>query len=158
MPSRNVNLTPDLDDFVLTMIEGGRFSSASEMVQAALRMLHREERARGAKRIQLQPAVGDGDASLIAEVDVFQKLWLAHSQSSLFGSEITSFDDLAPAEEVLKKTPIEKYRKRPTMQQKAAFILKSRGMRGAARKMPITVRQSQGASMLSRSKGLEQDC
>jgi antitoxin ParD1/3/4 len=83
MPSRNVNLTPDLDDFVLTMVEGGRYANASEMVQAALRVLDRNERAHEAKRAELQPAVDLGDASRIAEIDAFRKLWLAHSQSAM---------------------------------------------------------------------------
>jgi len=78
MPNRNVTLTPDLDDFVLTMVEGGRYANASEMVQAALRVLDREERAQKAKRAQVQPAVDVGDANRIAELDVFRKLWLAH--------------------------------------------------------------------------------
>jgi antitoxin ParD1/3/4 len=144
MPSRNVNLTPDLDDFVLTMIEGGRFSNVSEMVQAALRVLHREERAHEVKRIQLQPAVDEGDASRIAENDVFRKLWLAHSQSSLFQSEITPLNHLAPDEEVLMKTPLEKDQRRPAMKRKATFIFKPRDRRVTARKTPIAVRQSQG--------------
>lgn len=83
MPNRNVNLTPDLDDFVLTMVEGGRYANASEMVQAALRVLNREERALETKRTELQPAVDVSDASHIAEIDAFRKLWLAHSQSPL---------------------------------------------------------------------------
>ena len=83
MPSRNVNLTPDLDDFVLTMVEGGRYASASEMVQAALRVLNREERSHEARRTKLQPAVDVVDASRIAESDAFRKLWLVHSESPL---------------------------------------------------------------------------
>ena len=147
MPSRNVDLTPDMDDFVLTMIEGGRYSSASEMVQAALRVLHCEERAHKAKRIQLQPAVSDGDASLIAEVDVFRKLWTAHSQSSLFQSEITPLDQSAPGEEVLKQAPLEKDQRRPTMKRKPTFILKARGTGATARKSRIVAQQIQGASL-----------
>jgi antitoxin ParD1/3/4 len=137
MPSRNVNLTPDLDDFVLTMVEGGSFSNASEMVQAALRVLDREERSHEQKRIQLQPAVGDGDVSLIAEVDVFRKLWLVHSHSSLFLSEIPPLDQLAPAEEVLMKAPLEKEQGRPTMKRKSTFILKARGIGNISRKTSI---------------------
>jgi len=143
-PSRNVDLTPDLDDFVLTMVEGGRYSNASEMVQAALRVLNREERTHEAKRIQLQPAVDDGDASPIAEVDVFRKLWLAHSQSALFLSEIPPLDHLAPSKEVLKKTPPEKDRRRTIRKQKSTFILKAMGRGATARKTPVAAGQSRG--------------
>lgn len=44
MPTRNVNLTDELDRFVATRIENGRYESASEVVRAALRTLEREER------------------------------------------------------------------------------------------------------------------
>ena len=44
MPTRNVNLTPELDSFVLARVESGRFENASEVVRAALRTLEREER------------------------------------------------------------------------------------------------------------------
>ena len=147
MPSRNVDLTPDLDDFVLTMVEGGRYSNASEMVQAALRVLNREERTHEAKRIQLQPAVDDGDASPIAEVDVFRKLWLAHSETSLFRSEIPPLDHLAPGKDVLKKTPLETDQRRPPMKRKSTFILKAMSRGNTARKTSIAARQSRGASL-----------
>jgi putative addiction module CopG family antidote len=147
MPSRNIELPHDLDDFVLTMVEGGRYSNASEMVQAALRVLGREERTHEAKRIQLQPAAGDGDVSLIAEVDVFRKLWLVHNESSLFRSEITPLDHLAPDEEVLMKTPLEKDQRRPTMKRKTTFLVQAKGRGSIARKTPFATRQSQGASL-----------
>jgi putative addiction module CopG family antidote len=77
MPNRNVYLPPDLDDFVLTSVEGGRHSNASELVQAALRALDREERTHEAKRAALRAAMHRADASSIQEGDVFRKLWLA---------------------------------------------------------------------------------
>jgi antitoxin ParD1/3/4 len=39
MPTRNVNLTDELDHFVLQEIESGRYENASEVVRAALRTL-----------------------------------------------------------------------------------------------------------------------
>jgi len=77
MPNRNVYLPPDLDDFVLTSVEGGRHSNVSELVQAALRALDREERTHEAKRAALRAAMHRADASSIQEGDVFRKLWLA---------------------------------------------------------------------------------
>ena len=44
MPTRNVNLTDELDRFVLEKVESGRYENASEVVRAALRNLDREER------------------------------------------------------------------------------------------------------------------
>src|SRR5271157_4984140 len=69
VPNRNVYLPPDLDDFVLTRVEGGRHSDASELVQAALRALEREERTNETKRAALRAAMQGAD--------VFRKLWLA---------------------------------------------------------------------------------
>ncbi len=43
MPTRNVNLTDELDHFVLQKVESGRYENASEVVRAALRTLEREE-------------------------------------------------------------------------------------------------------------------
>jgi putative addiction module CopG family antidote len=82
MPSRNVHLPPELDEFLLTRVEGGRYSNASELVQAALRALDREERTHEAKRAALRAAMHRADARSIQEDDVFRKLWLAQFQPS----------------------------------------------------------------------------
>jgi antitoxin ParD1/3/4 len=49
MPTRNVNLTDELDHFVLQKVERGRYENASEVVRAALRTLEREEQRHEAK-------------------------------------------------------------------------------------------------------------
>ena len=74
MPTRNVNLTQELDSFVLARVESGRFENASEVVRAALRTLEREERAFEAKLEALRAAIDEGDASGVAEGDVFQQV------------------------------------------------------------------------------------
>jgi antitoxin ParD1/3/4 len=74
MPTRNVNLTPELDTFVLTRVESGRFENASEVVRAALRTLEREERVFEAKLAALRAAIDEGDASGVAEGDVFAQV------------------------------------------------------------------------------------
>ena len=74
MPTRNVNLTQELDSFVLARVESGRFENASEVVRAALRTLEREERVFEAKLNTLRAAIDEGDASGIAEGDVFQQV------------------------------------------------------------------------------------
>jgi antitoxin ParD1/3/4 len=81
MPTRNVNLTDELDTFVSEKIESGRYENASEVVRAALRTLEREERQFEAKLVALRAAIDEGDASGIAEGDSFgrvrQKLQLS---------------------------------------------------------------------------------
>ncbi len=74
MPTRNVNLTQELDRFVLARVESGRFENASEVVRAALRTLEREERLYEAKLEAVRAAIDKGDASGVAEGDVFAQV------------------------------------------------------------------------------------
>lgn len=74
MPTRNVNLTEELDRFILAKIEGGKYENASEVVRDALRGLEREEREYEAKLAVLRAAIDEGDASGIFEGDPFASL------------------------------------------------------------------------------------
>jgi len=69
-----VNLTPELDRFVLARVESGKFDNASEVVRAALRTLEREERVFELKLAALRSAIDEGDASGVAEGDVFEQV------------------------------------------------------------------------------------
>src|ERR1041385_8459527 len=61
MPTRNVNLTNELDEFVHAKIKSGRYENASEVVRTALRTLEREEQRHEAKLAALRTAVDEGD-------------------------------------------------------------------------------------------------
>src|SRR5271157_1185134 len=74
MPTRNVNLTKELDRFVLTKVESGRYENASEVVRAALRILEREEQQYEAKLAALRAAIDQGDASGITGGNVFARV------------------------------------------------------------------------------------
>jgi antitoxin ParD1/3/4 len=74
MPTRNVNLTEELDRFVLTKVESGRYENASEVVRAALRTLEREEEQYEAKLVALRAAIDEGDASGIDEGNAFARV------------------------------------------------------------------------------------
>jgi antitoxin ParD1/3/4 len=74
MPTRNVNLTDELDHFVLAKVESGRYENASEVVRAALRTLEREEQRHEAKLTALRAAIDEGDASGIAGGNVFARV------------------------------------------------------------------------------------
>jgi antitoxin ParD1/3/4 len=74
MPTRNVNLTDELDRFVMAKVESGRYENASEVVRAALRSLEREEQRHEAKLVALRAAIDAGDASGIAEGGVFERV------------------------------------------------------------------------------------
>src|SRR5437899_6905181 len=67
MPTRNVNLTDELDRFVAKKVKTGRYENASEVVRAGLRTLEREEQQYEAKIAALKAAIDAGDASGIAE-------------------------------------------------------------------------------------------
>ena len=74
MPTRNVNLTDELDRYVAAKIKGGRYENASEVVRAGLRILEREEQQYEAKLAALRAAIDEGDASGIAKVHVFRRV------------------------------------------------------------------------------------
>lgn len=74
MPTRNVNLTYDLDRFVAAKVKSGRYENASEVVRAGLRILEREEQQYKAKLAALRAVIDQGDASGIARGNVFGRV------------------------------------------------------------------------------------
>src|SRR6185312_6636934 len=74
MPTRNVNLTDELDRFLREKVESGRYENASEVVRAALRTLEREEQQYQAKLAALRTAIDEGDASGVAKGNVFERV------------------------------------------------------------------------------------
>ena len=74
MPTRNVNLTDELDRFVLAKVESGRYENASEVVRAALRTFEREEQRYEVKLAALRMAIDEGDASGVAQGDSFARV------------------------------------------------------------------------------------
>lgn len=74
MPIREINLTEELDQFVLNKVESGRFQNASDVMRAALRTLEREEQRQDAQLASLRTALDEGDSSGIADGDVFGRV------------------------------------------------------------------------------------
>jgi len=74
MPTRNVNLTDELDRFVLAKVESGRYENASEVVRAGLRTLEREEQRYEVKIAALRMAIDEGDASGVAKGNSFARV------------------------------------------------------------------------------------
>jgi antitoxin ParD1/3/4 len=60
MPTRNINLTDQLDRFVKRQISSDRYSNASEIVRDALRLLEEREQEREAKLKALRRAARQG--------------------------------------------------------------------------------------------------
>jgi len=74
MPTRNVNLTDELDRFVRAKVDSGRYENASEVVRTALRALERDECEYEVKLAALRHAVDAGDSSGAATGDVFARV------------------------------------------------------------------------------------
>jgi len=74
MPTRNVSLTKELDDFVSSRVQGGLYANASEVMRTALRLLEKEEREYEEKLAALRTAIAVGDASGDAEDGVFERI------------------------------------------------------------------------------------
>lgn len=74
MPTRNINLTPEMDRYVATRIESGQYANASEVLRAGLRELERLEREDQVKLEALRAAVQAGEESGIAEGDVVSEV------------------------------------------------------------------------------------
>ena len=67
MPTRNVNLTDELDRFVDGHIVDGQYANASEVFRAGLRALDQQERLYEAKLERVRAAIDEGDAAEDAE-------------------------------------------------------------------------------------------
>lgn len=78
MPTRNVNLTSELDRFVATKVDKGLYANASEVMRAALRLLEREERENEQKVAFLRDAIDVGIASGTAKPGVFSRIRRKH--------------------------------------------------------------------------------
>ena len=74
MPTRNVNLTAELDRFVAASVETGRYENASEVVRAGLRVLVDQEQLRQAKLAALRSALDEGERGGIAEGGTFARV------------------------------------------------------------------------------------
>jgi len=74
MPTRNVNLTDELDRFVTEKVETGRYGNASDVVRAGLRSLERDEREYEVKLETLRAAIRSGMESGVAPDGVFDRV------------------------------------------------------------------------------------
>jgi antitoxin ParD1/3/4 len=74
MPTRNINLTPEMDQFVHTRIRNGRYANASEVLRAGLRALEEDEKEDQMRLEALRAALEAGEESGIADGDVFEEV------------------------------------------------------------------------------------
>lgn len=64
MPTRNINLTKHLDDFVEDTVASGRYANASEVIRDGLRLLEQRSLADAIKLRQLREASHAGFAAI----------------------------------------------------------------------------------------------
>jgi antitoxin ParD1/3/4 len=88
MPTRNINLTPQLDKFVDSRIKRGLYANASEVLRAGLRALEKVEKEDKAKLDALRAAVLAGELSGIAEGDVFSEIRERIQKRALVSSRV----------------------------------------------------------------------
>jgi len=74
MPTRNINLTPEMDHYVASRIESGQYANASEVLRAGLRVLERSDREDQVKLQALKAAILAGEESGVAEGDVMSEV------------------------------------------------------------------------------------
>jgi antitoxin ParD1/3/4 len=60
VPTRNINLTPQMDKAVADRIKRGQYANASEVMRAGLRALEEDEREDEAKLEALRHAITEG--------------------------------------------------------------------------------------------------
>ena len=56
----NVSLTPDLEQYIRTKVDSGRYLSASEVVREALRLLEQKEKQLEDLRVEIQKGLDSG--------------------------------------------------------------------------------------------------
>ena len=74
MPTRNINLTQQMDRFVDAKIRSGKYANASEVIRAGLRALDQGEKEDRAKLAAIRSAVLAGEESGIAEGDTIGEI------------------------------------------------------------------------------------
>jgi antitoxin ParD1/3/4 len=73
MPTRNINLTPEQDDFIDEVLKAGEYANASEAVRDAIRALQQRRAHEALKlerlRLSIQASAAALDRGDYAEVD-----------------------------------------------------------------------------------------
>jgi antitoxin ParD1/3/4 len=73
MPTRNISLTPEMDEFVEDRVKSGKYANASEVFRAGLRALEEVEKEDAAQIEAIRAALKVGMNSGIAPDGVFER-------------------------------------------------------------------------------------
>ena len=74
MPTRNINLTPEMDKFVDAKIRSGQYANASEVLRAGLRAMEEDDKENKARLEALRTAVQAGIDSGVADGDAIERI------------------------------------------------------------------------------------
>ncbi len=74
MPTRNINLTPEMDRFVDAKIQSGQYANASEVLRAGLRALDEDDKENQARLEALRTAIQAGIDSGVADGDAIKRI------------------------------------------------------------------------------------
>jgi len=74
MPTRNIDLTSEMEQFVDAKIQSGQYANASEVLRAGLRALEGDEKEDQAKLEALRAAIQAGIDSGVADGDVIERV------------------------------------------------------------------------------------
>lgn len=88
MPTRNIHLSSELDDYIEDRVQSGMYANASEVLRAGLRQLQQVEEENRAKIQVLKAAIKSGIDSGVAEGDVLARLrQRIHDRAAIKGSK-----------------------------------------------------------------------
>jgi antitoxin ParD1/3/4 len=74
MATQSASFTVEFETYAADLVKSGRYSSAGEVLRAAIDALRREESDDAAKMEALEQALEEGFASGVAEGDVFARV------------------------------------------------------------------------------------
>ncbi len=138
-----------LDTYRIVIATAAEIQSANRDVVGSIRLTTTAEASILATLEQIVPSTALSYRQVLQDLGDTQRISYRGTAAELREVLRELLDHLAPDEEVLKTVKLEKDQKGPSMKQKAAFILKARGIGDTARKTPVdavgTVEESVGS-------------
>ncbi len=78
----NVSLTPELEQYIRTKVDSGRYLSASEVVREALRLLEQKEKRLEELRVEIQKGLNSGRSEPLNMEEIKAKARIRLSEES----------------------------------------------------------------------------
>ena len=78
----NVSLTPELEQYIRTKVDSGRYLSASEVVREALRLLEQKEKRLEELRVEIQKGLNSGRSEPLNMEEIKAKARIRLSEDS----------------------------------------------------------------------------